>query len=379
MNEHKHPALSRALAVPRQVSTPELDPLFEQPLGNAAMADQIELDHDESAGLTSPLAGLTNSLFDADGAATKDAGLAVDLAQPTGWEKLTSGDQRLAKGDRGALVGFVQDQLIARGFNTGGADQSFGQGTINALKSFQHSMGLEPTGVVDSATAAALSRKPENDPRNSETYTMTSAPVSVAPDAFVDTGLQPHVLRTALTAFDHAWANGDTTKTTLTVIDYSLPDDAPRMWVIDLASGKLLNQTLVAHGAGSGQGRWTEQLSNADGSHASSIGVLKTGGDHHTSKPWKHGIKLHGLEEGFNDNAYSRAVVMHNAVKADGNSYVNPTRARDQSVGQSYGCPAMDPAQGTDIKNTVRDGTILVNYFPDAEWLKKSKYLNGAP
>ena len=39
---------------------------------------------------------------------------------------------------------------------------------------------------------------------------------------------------------------------TLTVIDYSLPSTAKRLWVFDLVAKRLLYEELVAHGSGSG-------------------------------------------------------------------------------------------------------------------------------
>ena len=38
----------------------------------------------------------------------------------------------------------------------------------------------------------------------------------------------------------------------LAVIDYSLPSTKPRLWVFDVARGKLLFQELVAHGRNTG-------------------------------------------------------------------------------------------------------------------------------
>lgn len=41
----------------------------------------------------------------------------------------------------------------------------------------------------------------------------------------------------------------------LAVIDYSLPSTRPRLWVFDLAHGRLLFEELVSHGRGSGMRR----------------------------------------------------------------------------------------------------------------------------
>jgi peptidoglycan hydrolase-like protein with peptidoglycan-binding domain len=43
---------------------------------------------------------------------------------------------------------------------SGGADGIFGAGTEQAVRSFQESIGLRPTGIVTAKTAAALGVTP---------------------------------------------------------------------------------------------------------------------------------------------------------------------------------------------------------------------------
>lgn len=63
----------------------------------------------------------------------------------------------LAQGVRGDAVKQLQQRLDTAGFTpAGGADGIFGPGTKAALVEFQAAKGLEPTGVVNAATAAAL-------------------------------------------------------------------------------------------------------------------------------------------------------------------------------------------------------------------------------
>jgi peptidoglycan hydrolase-like protein with peptidoglycan-binding domain len=63
----------------------------------------------------------------------------------------------LAPGSTGANVKALQQRLIELGGTVrGGADGLYGPATANALKQFQRSQGLAPTGKVDEATAAAL-------------------------------------------------------------------------------------------------------------------------------------------------------------------------------------------------------------------------------
>jgi peptidoglycan hydrolase-like protein with peptidoglycan-binding domain len=63
----------------------------------------------------------------------------------------------LKAGSLGNQVKQLQQALIKAGVTVrGGADGIFGPATAQALKSFQTSQGLDPTGVVDDATVAAL-------------------------------------------------------------------------------------------------------------------------------------------------------------------------------------------------------------------------------
>ena len=68
-----------------------------------------------------------------------------------------SGMVGLQQGSRGDAVRSLQQALVAAGVNvTGGVDGIFGVGTAAAVKQFQSVKGLNATGVVDEATAAAL-------------------------------------------------------------------------------------------------------------------------------------------------------------------------------------------------------------------------------
>ena len=62
------------------------------------------------------------------------------------------------------------------------------------------------------------------------------------------------VLALALAARECAVASGEVEAgSRLAVIDYSLPSTTRRLWVFDVAGGKLLHHELVAHGSGSGE------------------------------------------------------------------------------------------------------------------------------
>lgn len=189
----------------------------------------------------------------------------------------------------------------------------------------------------------------------------------VEPGDYADQGLRPEVLELALTAFAEAWQRGDTQRQLLTVIDYSMPSNQERLWVIDLESGRVLYNTHVAHGSGSGMTTPTV-FSNTDSSHQSNVGLLVTAETYYG----KHGysLRLDGLEQGYNDNARDRAIVVHAA------DYMTPDYIeRMGRAGRSWGCPALDPALSRAIIDTIKGGSLIFGYAPVSDWLADSEYL----
>lgn len=156
---------------------------------------------------------------------------------------------------------------------------------------------------------------------------------------------------------------------TLTVIDYSRPSSQERLWVFDLKSGELLYEELVAHGQGTGANVATK-FSNDNESHQTSLGLFVT----ESTYVGKNGysLRLEGLDKGYNDRARERAIVMHGApyvseafVKANGR------------LGRSWGCPAVSAAVARELIDRVKGGSLVFAYYPDAQFLKTSKYLGG--
>ena len=94
------------------------------------------------------------------------------------------------------------------------------------------------------------------------------------------------------------------------MIDYSRPSTQKRLWVFDLRTRALLYEELVAHGRGSGENVATS-FSNDPESHQSSLGLFRTE-DTYVGRNG-YSLRLRGLDAGFNDHAYERAIVMHGA------------------------------------------------------------------
>jgi len=153
----------------------------------------------------------------------------------------------------------------------------------------------------------------------------------------------------------------------LAVIDYSLPSTQPRMWVFDVERGRLLFQELVAHGRNTGE-RVAQHFSNIEGSKMSSLGLFQTAETYYGSNGYS--LRLRGLDAGFNDNALSRAIVMHGAP------YVSEAIAeRLGRLGRSWGCPAVRPEVARTVIDTLKGGALLFAYYPDRKWLSESPML----
>jgi L,D-transpeptidase catalytic domain len=154
----------------------------------------------------------------------------------------------------------------------------------------------------------------------------------------------------------------------LSVCDFSLPSTESRLWIIDLSKKKLVYNTYVAHGQGSGDD-YATAFSNKNNSHQSSLGFYVTGetynGEHGTS------LRLDGQDQGFNDAAYDRGIVVHGADYVS-DRFIN---AKDR-LGRSWGCPAVPAKISLPIINAIKDGTCLFIYYPQANYLKTAYWLN---
>lgn len=181
-------------------------------------------------------------------------------------------------------------------------------------------------------------------------------------------GLSPKVLSLALTALSNAESRGLVRRDDrLTVIDYSLPSSQPRLFVFDLASKRLLFRELCAHGRNSGDNH-TSFFSNDPGSLATSLGLFVTEDTYIGNNGYS--LRLRGLEAGFNDMAWDRAIVMHGAA------YVSRAAIKALGrLGRSWGCPAVPKEVAQKIIDTIRGGSAVFAYYPEKDWLDSSKFL----
>lgn len=158
----------------------------------------------------------------------------------------------------------------------------------------------------------------------------------------------------------------DKRKPIMTLIDFSKPSTAKRLFVFDMDKKELLYSSVVSHGRNSG-GNYATSFSNEYGSYKSSLGFFLTG----TTYQGKNGYSmiLYGLEKGINDKAKERAIVMHGA------SYANPSTISSGRLGRSLGCPALPNTLTKPIINTIKDGSVLFIYADDPRYLAQSSII----
>lgn len=148
----------------------------------------------------------------------------------------------------------------------------------------------------------------------------------------------------------------------LTICDFSQSARQKRLYIIDLANDKIIMNTYVAHGHNSG-GVYATRFSNKLSSKQSSLGFYVTKNTYRGENGLS--LRMEGLEPGFNDKAYRRAIVLHGA------DYIG-----EGSTGRSYGCPAVPKNESKTIINTIKNGTCLFIYHPEKKYLQSSKILN---
>ncbi len=154
----------------------------------------------------------------------------------------------------------------------------------------------------------------------------------------------------------------------LSIVDFSQPSSHKRMVVIDLKNNEVLFNTYVAHGRNSGR-EFARDFSNTPETNKSSLGFYETSNTYIGGNGYS--LRLEGLEKGFNDNAFNRAIVVHGAA------YVSGAIAQQQGyIGRSQGCPALPLSQSKPIIDKIKNGTCLFVYSPNAQYIQQSKLLH---
>jgi len=181
-------------------------------------------------------------------------------------------------------------------------------------------------------------------------------------------GLNQTAYTLAVKGWEKLKQSGAVTKDIISICDFTQSSKNNRLYIIDMATGALLFNTLVAHGKNTGV-EYARYFSNLPSSLQSSLGFYVTSAAYFG----KHGLglKLEGKEPGFNDKADERAIVMHGA------EYVsNKFLKQYGTLGRSWGCPAVPDELHEAIINTIKDGSCLFIYYPDKQYLANSRLLN---
>lgn len=226
--------------------------------------------------------------------------------------------------------------------------------------------------MSSAGTSATLKPSPNgNDRENIENTTAALADEVYRSCHLSSKGLDREVLELGLRGFDRLAASGRVSQDSiLTIVDFSKPSLDRRMYVIDLKRRKLLFQTVVAHGRNSGT-VYARNFSNRPKSLQSSLGFYITRGTYQGGNGYS--LLLDGCEKGFNDNARGRSIVLHGAEYAE-ETLGNSLRGY---LGRSFGCPAVPMSIHRALIDRIKLGNPIFLYYPDADYLRKSRILNG--
>ncbi len=152
----------------------------------------------------------------------------------------------------------------------------------------------------------------------------------------------------------------------ISIIDFSLPSNKKRLFILDVRNYKMLFNTWVAHGKNTGK-EWASDFSNQSESYKSSPGFYITGEPYNGKNGFS--LKLEGIERGINNNAFERGIVIHGAP------YVSKELINVQGyIGRSQGCPAVSPSQAVPIIQKIKNGSCLFIYHPC--YIKRSTVLD---
>lgn len=176
------------------------------------------------------------------------------------------------------------------------------------------------------------------------------------------------MLEKALTGYFHLIEKGVIVAgKPLTIIDFTIPSTYDRLWVIDMDTLKIRFQSLVAHGRNSGE-NMAKNFSNRHSSYMSSVGFYLTAETYHGNHGYS--LRLDGLEKGYNDQARSRAIVIHGA------DYVNQKFiSATGRLGRSLGCPALPMENHEDIINLIKGKSPIFIFAEVPEYLAQSPLL----
>ena len=175
------------------------------------------------------------------------------------------------------------------------------------------------------------------------------APVNAAPR--IPNGINPGLFARAKAALD-SHGRMIRHRDVIGIVDFSMGSGLPRFHLVDLMSGHVESHA-VAHGRGSDPAHsgYLDHFSNRVGSEASSNGTYITGNTYQG----KYGtsMKVRGLDW-TNNNAESRAIVIHNAWYAEPDMI-----AQHGKLGRSEGCFAFSRQSQWRVMSRLNNGRMI--------------------
>ncbi|MCY7398222.1 MAG: murein L,D-transpeptidase catalytic domain family protein [Sphingomonas bacterium] len=136
------------------------------------------------------------------------------------------------------------------------------------------------------------------------------------------------------------------------IADFSQHSHLPRFHIVHLPTGHVESHA-VAHGKGSdlGHSGYLESFSNQNGSEATSNGAYITAETYEGK--YGHSMRVKGLDWS-NNNAESRAIVIHNAW------YAEPEVIEQHGkLGRSQGCFAFSRASQWNVMSRLGGGRMI--------------------
>jgi hypothetical protein len=179
--------------------------------------------------------------------------------------------------------------------------------------------------------------------------------------------IDPKVLQLALKGYSNIQNNSSESNNFLAIADFSRSSVDKRFYLISMKDTTLVHVDYVSHGKYSGD-LYANSFSNEERSLKTSLGFYKVS----ESYSGCHGLslRLDGLDRGYNDNARTRAIVMHAAA------YAEPLVIRELGrLGKSFGCPALPSNGFSRIAPHIKENAILFHYYPDDNYLKNCVWL----
>jgi hypothetical protein len=182
-------------------------------------------------------------------------------------------------------------------------------------------------------------------------------------------GLSQEAFDYAVKGYNHLKNQGKIKNSrVLTIIDFTKPSSQKRLFIVDVEDYKLLFNTYVAHGRNTGEA-FAKKFSNQPESFQSSLGFYVTTGTYMGKNGFS--MQLQGMENGINDKADERAIVMHGAP------YVSEGFIRSRGyLGRSHGCPAVPETLNKPIIEKIKNGSCLFIYSNDMSYMNRSKIIN---